>query len=653
MTEREIHFFHPLGLPSHLRAVPIQPVSSLLGLEVCLALRVTPDPLAGFLLTLRETTLASVVLGCVTDAEGKVLDWLELWLQKTGASALCSPTFGTPPLNHLLDLEWARLAANLKHSAPDCYIHTSFVNAHLQPVVISLATNTTSLSENTAGQPWKLCTDDTLLAAAGLPSYHASHERFLSCSLETGETEFRKINPSSNPFQSAETASSSSAVKISLFSSSPRLIVRRLIPVSLEQHLALLGGIPWPGIENAKQPLVLSGIYEDLSRVDYLQQGAAFLISARAGRAGCLLETLHLKLVLLRQIVSCVQSSTRFLQLPFFNLCAASFGVRFENGADGLPPFWNAKVYLLQPSDAVSLTVPGTLSTVYQRRGAASLSIYQPEALNKAVQGHCSIRILRILPSENGDVCLEVSLSSSENLAAVADVLVCLQVPLSSELVDLHGFFDPRSKSIKSGEAILKTLPRSFSNASLSALQSAVGSTFSHLPFSMIPSLSSPVDLYSLGVLATQILVANTQIPLPFALDALLSLTRTVFDRAPAASLGTIIEKTFSEEPHRLDKLGPQHLLFTPLSSEEALAAIPPQLWWDTLALICRFFPGLGSESFSRHFGAGQEGGLEAVYDAPLRLLDSLILRTRAALFSDWRSNLEIGGLINSVSASL
>jgi len=87
--------------------------------------------------------------------------------------------------------------------------------------------------------------------------------------------------------------------------------------------------------------------------------------------------------------------------------------------------------------------------------------------------------------------------------------------------------------------------------------------------------------------------------------------------------------------------------------AEEALAAIPPQLWWDTLALICRFFPGLGSESFSRHFGAGQEGGLEAVYDAPLRLLDSLILRTRAALFSDWRSNLEIGGLINSVSASL
>jgi len=94
-------------------------------------------------------------------------------------------------------------------------------------------------------------------------------------------------------------------------------------------------------------------------------------------------------------------------------------------------------------------------------------------------------------------------------------------------------------------------------------------------------------------------------------------------------------------------------LLFEPLSSEEARSAIPQQLWWDTLALVCRFFPTMGPESFSRHLGAGQKGGLEAVNDPPLRLLDSLISRTRAALFSDWKSNVEIAGLINSVTASL
>ena len=78
---------------------------------------------------------------------------------------------------------------------------------------------------------------------------------------------------------------------------------------------------------------------------------------------------------------------------------------------------------------------------------------------------------------------------------------------------------DP-SAALAPGETSFRTVPMHLDAALQKVLQSYEGTPFHQVPYEVIPPLSSPCDLYALGVLALRILFAGTPITLPIALDA-------------------------------------------------------------------------------------------------------------------------------------
>ena len=70
----------PTGIPQGYTAVPIQDAVDA-PLRLCVLARQTPDPVAGIFVLLRDLHDSLVYLGCVTDAGGRVREWLELWVQ--------------------------------------------------------------------------------------------------------------------------------------------------------------------------------------------------------------------------------------------------------------------------------------------------------------------------------------------------------------------------------------------------------------------------------------------------------------------------------------------------------------------------------------------------------------------------------------------
>lgn len=167
------------------------------------------------------------------------------------------------------------------------------------------------------------------------------------------------------------------------------------------------------------------------------------------------------------------------------------------------------------------------------------------------------------------------------------------------------------------------------------------------VPFEVVPLLSSPCDLYSLAVMAIRILLVDDTTTLAVALDETLSLLRQIsagYDGSK--SLENCVSDIFGGDKRWLESLGPQHLTFDELTSEEAFVIIPLELWSAVLAVILRMFPGPGPESQCKDYGDAQPGGLHKVFERTICDLDKLILRTRSMIVPDWQANQEISAVI-------
>jgi len=78
---------------------------------------------------------------------------------------------------------------------------------------------------------------------------------------------------------------------------------------------------------------------------------------------------------------------------------------------------------------------------------------------------------------------------------------------------------------------------------------------------------------------------------------------------------------------------------------------IPSDLWWDTIGLILRLFPGTGPDSFCRNFGDAPPLALDAIFEKPLAELELLQVRSRSLVVTDWDQNIEIREAIAKVMA--
>ena len=96
-------------------------------------------------------------------------------------------------------------------------------------------------------------------------------------------------------------------------------------------------------------------------------------------------------------------------------------------------------------------------------------------------------------------------------------------------------------------------------------MRAAEGVSFARSPFEVVPLLSTPCDLYALGVLAVRTFLTNPHNSLAEALDELISLGRKAgegdtADKPLVARIGELMdaEPRFSKAlgPHRLVQVG-------------------------------------------------------------------------------------------------
>jgi hypothetical protein len=263
------------------------------------------------------------------------------------------------------------------------------------------------------------------------------------------------------------------------------------------------------------------------------------------------------------------------------------------------------------------------------------------------------VSIRKVLAADGEELSLEGTLVSQERLDLGQSDLIWIRLPLPSGRVDLYATADAQERS-RPGELRFRTLPQRLPPDVAAALRQIEGIPQTNVSFETIPLLSTPCDLYALGVLAVRTLLADEDLTLPVALDEMLSLARQVAAaaaEAPDQSVGDRVKAIMEKDPARAALLGPQHLLRHQTPEGGAARLFPMDLWWEAIALFLRFFPGIGPDSYCGDYGDAPPLALETIFNEPLQALENLIRRSRALLFIDWTSNREISSVIRSLQA--
>jgi hypothetical protein len=276
-------------------------------------------------------------------------------------------------------------------------------------------------------------------------------------------------------------------------------------------------------------------------------------------------------------------------------------------------------------------------------------SIYYPAGLNAALQGSGSVRIRQVLPPELGRTMVDGTLVMPSEMDISPNDLLWMRLPLPGGRVDLYGHLYT-TEGLAQGEARFRTVPQLLPEETVKALRAAEGVSFARSPFEVVSLLSTPCDLYALGVLAVRTFFVNPQNTLPVALDEVLSLARQAgkehkSDTPLATRIGSIINSD-----QRLAKaLAPHRLVQEEMEPAAAYELMPPELWHHTLATIIRLFPGVGPDSYCKDYGDAPPLALEVVFNQPLEDLEKLLVRSRSLIVIDWNANREVHSAIRDV----
>ncbi|MEO6785854.1 MAG: hypothetical protein ABI318_06940, partial [Chthoniobacteraceae bacterium] len=494
--------------------------------------------------------------------------------------------------------------------------------------------------------------DDAALAAAGLPKYSESTARFgraaagglfVKLNDEAGSSALGTVNA-----HELRALLPAGASLVPLNPGGGMIFARRFAPLAIEEFAELLGGRPWSGLVNARHPFRLGGVYQQLEDETEMRAAGQHYYGARRDQAGRLAEVLCLKLLLTDQCIRAVAGEVRRTGLPLLNVTPDSFRVSLAATGGNLPFCWASRVTLVRPGDAVALDVPSSNTRYFASRVPPAASIYRPEELGVPRAGVGNVRIRRTLSPAEGGIALEGTLSSHERLSVQPNELLRLRLPLKDAgSVELIGYIDTKT-AMAPGEAAFRTIPLNFDEARTATLRSYEGIPFSQVPFEVLQPLSSPCDLYSLGVLALRILYAGSDLTLPIILDAALSLLRATTAEPSDAKLEARIFDLLKGDERWLATLGPQHLIRPSKEGEAAVVAgtLPVEAWARVLASILTFFPGRSPDAICRDLADAPTLAPHTPFDTALCNFGRALTMARTLFLSDWKQNEEVAGIL-------
>jgi len=645
-----LQFDKPRPLDGY-RLVSIRTEDRNASLAVGVYVRTDPAVSSPFIL-LRETIDASIYLGCVVDRVGHPKAWVEIWVQNVDRIGLSFHARLEQLTNTSLDRRWSERAAMLRLLKRETIIETGAESVHPAPAFIDQKESCVAHPvEPVTGRPFLLCDDESALAKAGLPPYASSLYRYLWNGREVEEPLFLAVTSDAPLTPGVRLVAEYFAGLFPFNPGGGLLLVRPLAPLGVVEFADLLGGKTWQGIQCGNETVRLGGAYADLADAEAIAYRGGHLFSGRAGKAGRLLEVFHLKLNLIRQALDETRVAIRYQKLPFLGLGAESFRVQLFELGTGLPLFWSAQLSLAESNGAMALSVGGSDVRYFVAPELPSPSIYRPQARNLPERGLATVRIRKVLaPAQQGTV-LEGTLATEERLNVARSDLIHVRLPISGSRVDLYGNLD-ESEALAQGETRFRTIPQPFPESVRRDLEAFTGTPLSGVSYELLPLLSSPCDLYALGVLAVRVLLVDEENTLPIALDEMLSLARELaVQHQSELALPKRLQAILRRDRRWAESLGPHRLIRDAGVRETAARIVPAELWWETIGLILRLFPGIGPDSFCKDLGDAPATALDQIFDDPINQIDLLLLRSRSLVIADWNQNLEIHDAIYEVIA--
>jgi hypothetical protein len=651
--------YSPGKLPDGYAAAPISIEQRGAPLRLCVLVRPEPDSVGGHLVVLRSLVDARVFLGCVVDAAGTVHDWLEIWVQSAEGLAESLAAYRESLNNLALEERWRQQAAAMDRLERPMLFRTGWEGLGDRPPVTFIdpaKREPVHPVDKETGDRWTLCTDDALLAKHGLAPFGTTLHRYLYLPKLGPDSIFVPVTtgaPTSASTKSMEEVGVGRAGLAAFNAGSGLMLFRTFGPIGLSDYSDLLSGGNWQGQPHGRGSADLGlsagplGGMGGTARIKAGFDGGLFL--GQQGKWGRLIESFHLKLRALTDAVASVRTVAEQAQRPLLNITPESFQVRLGEPARGLPHLWSARVTLSDPGSAVALPIKATDAAYYVVPGASEMNIYRPASVAGAgawTSGVCTVRIREILTGKGEDTVLEGTLATDERIEGGKNDLVWLRAALGDGWADLYARLEADAALAK-GEWRFRTIPQKHSAKEAGALASAKGVPLPGTSFRVVPLLSTPCDLYALGVLAVRVLLAGDKSPLPVALDEVLSLAKQAAEEYDeSVPLGTRIGSIFGRDKRWGPALGPQLLTTDHLEAAEAMDLVPAALWWETLATIVRMFPGVGPDSACRDWGDARPGGVHAVFDRALADLEGLLRKTRSLIVIDWNYNREIHAVI-------
>src|SRR5205085_5492510 len=130
---------------------------------------------------------------------------------------------------------------------------------------------------------------------------------------------------------------------------------------TLESLITVLSGGPAGSILHGRSPLLpkkddespqATALTDDADAAA-AANGEGWLFLGRHGNWGRLLESFHLKLRMLADMVGNVRALVKQTQRPLLGLAPDSFEVRWSEQGRALPLFWTARTVLTNEGDAV------------------------------------------------------------------------------------------------------------------------------------------------------------------------------------------------------------------------------------------------------------------------------------------------------------
>jgi hypothetical protein len=637
-------------LPEGYRLGPIHSVSGGVPLTMGVIVRIKADPVQGSFVVLRDLPGSRVYLGAVADVQGRIQDWLEVWVQTLDLSDPGVAGARERLENHVLDERWRRDFDRCLAGFPDHLILTGMETQNPSPVLIRIGESRDgSPFAGSAPLPWRLCQDDRLLESLKLPTYSKSPFRYLQDPEQADAKTLLATHrdaPVNENVKGLELLTAD-AKDACVFNAQAGLVrIQRWMPLALEDYLGVLEGAPLGASGPGPLAVLRGSVYAGLQEWSKNPKGLPFLLHGSSPPGERLNEILCLKLSLLLDLFRAVRSYVRSQQLPLLNLTPEGFAVQIQDVGQAFPALWTARGSLVKTSQALPLELKGTDRRYFIRLGALQPSPFLPEELGAHSTGGGVVR-LREVTAVSGGVVLDGTLVAEDYLKIKADDLLWLRLSVAEQALDLYAHADAEEGAGKK-EIRFRTIPARLPEATVSALKSAVGAGFPRSPYEVWPMLSSPGDLYSLGVFAIRILLANARTRLAVVKDEVLSLSRRLGEAAGAEGDPVACLKQMLQQDAKLrDLLSPHALSGLDLTPEQAREMVSADLWWQVVCLVLRLFPGMGPHSYCQGLGDVAPLALETAFDGPLQDLEALVLRQRSVVLPSQMADAEIAAVLS------